>query len=488
MMRIAVIHYHLRSGGVTRVIEHAVASLKDRDVRVVALAGEPPPDGAIPHEQVRVVQGIDYATGTDAPNPGILAERMMETARKALGGAPDVWHFHNHSMGKNCALTKAVTLMAAQGCRVLLQLHDFPEDGRPHLFKGLIEHLGGGHIETLGPLMYPQAPHIHYATINGRDGRLLAKVGIPSDRLHLLPNAVTLDGGPHTPWNPRPDERRLVLYPVRAIRRKNLGELLLWASVALPAEHFAVTLAPKSPGDRVAYERWVAFAKQENFPIEFEVGTRNDMTFEERLNSAWLAVSTSVAEGFGLTFLEPWLVNRPVMGRRIPDITQDFEEAGVDLTMMYDKLLVPLDWVGRDRFAEHIREVYAKMLETYGRAPQPGDEDRAMESALTGDRVDFGRLDEELQEMVILRLRESSTHRSELQPLELCRTEAALKAMERNAKIIRENYSLHRYGERLMDIYRTVTSSPTGAVNDGLNVACLLDAFLAPERFSLLRT
>ncbi|OQA24526.1 MAG: hypothetical protein BWY59_02175 [Verrucomicrobia bacterium ADurb.Bin345] len=432
--------------------------------------------------------GIDYATGSEAPDPGELVKRMEEAARDALGGPPDVWHFHNHSMGKNCALTRAVSLLAGRGSRVLLQLHDFPEDGRPHLFRGLIEHLGGGRIEALGPLMYPQAPHIHYATINGRDKRLLERIGVEAGRLHLLPNAVTLDGGPHTPWDPRPGGSRLVLYPVRAIRRKNLGELLLWATLAGSDERFAVTLAPKSPADRIAYERWTAFARQEKLAVEFEVGTRGNMSFEQRLNSAWLAISTSVAEGFGLTFLEPWLVNRPVMGRRIPDITRDFEEAGVDLSMLYDKLLVPVEWVGRERLRGRIREVYGKMLATYGRMARPGDEERALEAAVSGDRVDFGRLDEELQELVLLRLRESDAHRTELQPDDFRQPDAALRAMDHNANIIRRTYSLERYGTRLMEIYRAVADSPAGEVNDGLNVAGLLDAFLAPERFSLLRT
>lgn len=488
MIRVAIVHYHLRSGGVSRVIEHAVASLAGHDARAVVLAGEKPTDGAVPHERIRVVGGIDYATGTEAPDPGLLARRMEEAAREALGGAPDVWHFHNHSMGKNCALTRAVSILAERGGRMLLQLHDFPEDGRPHLFKGLVEHLGGGRLEALGPLMYPQAPHIHYATINGRDGRLLEHAGVARERLHLLPNAVTLNGGAREPWDPRPAGERLVLYPVRAIRRKNVGELLLWAALAEPGERFAVTLAPKSPGDRVAYERWMAFARARRLPVEFEVGMRTRVPFEERLGSAWLAASTSVAEGFGLTFLEPWLVNRPVMGRRIADITRDFEEAGVDLSMMYDRLLVPLDWVGEDRLRDRIREVYARMLATYGREPAAGDADRALAAARSADRVDFGRLDEDMQAAVIERVRANPGLRSELEPSALCRADAAAAAMERNAETVRRLYSLERYGVRLMEIYRKVLDSKTGGVGGAIAAGGLLDAFLAPERFCLLRT
>lgn len=488
MIRVAIVHYHLRSGGVSRVIEHAVASLKDHDARAVVLAGEQPTDGAIPHDHVRVVDGIDYAVGSEAPRPDVLAEDMQLAAREALGGPPDIWHFHNHSMGKNCALTRAVSVLARAGHRILLQIHDFAEDGRPHLFTGLIENLGGGRIEALGPLMYPQAPHIHYATINGRDGRLLAEMGVPPERLHLIPNAVTLDGGPRAAWEPNPAGPRLVLYPVRAIRRKNLGEFLLWAALAGDDTRFAVTLAPKSPADRVAYERWVAFAKTHRLPAEFEVGTHNDMSFEERLGTAWVAASTSVAEGFGLTFLEPWLVNRPVTGRALPEITRDFTEAGVDLSAMYDRLLVPLDWVGKAALREKTASAYRRILATYGRTAKPEDEARAFSSAVSGARVDFGRLDEELQERVLARLQSSPGARDEIEPRALLDAATAAQAMDRNRAVIQRAYSLERYGERLMAMYRAMANSAPGEVNDGLNVNRLLDAFLAPERFCLLRT
>lgn len=488
MIRVAVVHYHLRSGGVTRVIEHAVASLKNRGARVVVLSGEEPAEHGVPENQVRIVRGIDYAVGEEAPRAEVLARQMEESARQALGGLPDVWHFHNHALGKNCALTAAVSVLAEAGHRVLLQIHDFAEDGRPHLFQGLVQHLGGGRIEALGLRMYPRAPHVHYAAINGRDARLLAEAGAAPDCVHLLPNAVTLDAGSLQPWDPNPQGSRLVLYPVRAIRRKNLGEFLLWATLAGREERFAVTLAPKSAADRRAYDRWVAFAQAQNLPVEFEVGIRKDQPFEERLASAWLAASTSIAEGFGLTFLEPWLVGRPVVGRAIPEIMRDFAEQGVDLTGLYEHLWIPLEWVGRERLQRTIAAGYTRLLAAYGRASRPGGEDRAFAAAVSDGRVDFGRLDEDLQAEVLLRLRASPWARSEMEPSTLCRSDWALRVMALNRDRIRRTCNLENYGERLMSIYRAVADSKPGPVQGGLAMDRLLDAFLAPERFFLLRT
>ena len=296
-MRVAILHYHLRSGGVSRVIEHAISSLEGSDVEVVAMVGEQPRHDAVPHDRIKVVEGIDYVGAEGGCSAEEMADQLEKAAKEHFGHAPDVWHFHNHAIGKNCALTEAVSILARRGHHILLQIHDFAEDGRPHLFKDILRDLGQGKIEGLGELMYPQATHIHYANINSRDMNLLASLGIARSQLHLLPNAVMLETTARDEWDPDPKNGRFILYPIRAIRRKNLGEFLLWVSLARDDERFAVTLAPTSAHDRGAYERWMAFARHHDLPVEFEVGMKQDMPFAERLRSAWVAISTSVAMG-----------------------------------------------------------------------------------------------------------------------------------------------------------------------------------------------
>ena len=45
-MRIAIVHYHLQTGGVTRIIQHAQRVLGERGVTLAVLSGEPPQAGA----------------------------------------------------------------------------------------------------------------------------------------------------------------------------------------------------------------------------------------------------------------------------------------------------------------------------------------------------------------------------------------------------------------------------------------------------------
>ena len=68
----------------------------------VILSGRNYPERKL--QNVRVVEGLDYMDLSDATDPLILKERMEEAARSVLGQLPDVWHIHNHSLGKNSVL------------------------------------------------------------------------------------------------------------------------------------------------------------------------------------------------------------------------------------------------------------------------------------------------------------------------------------------------------------------------------------------------
>ena len=137
-------------------------------------------------------------------------------------------HVHNHSLGKNRALPRVVPRLAASGYGMLLQIHDFAEDFRPENYRNL--------GRPAPEMLYPQASNVHYAVLNGRDRAILAAAGADPARLHLLPNPV-LDVNRlpersaarvklHERFGVAPGDRYL-LYPVRCIRRKNVGEALL---------------------------------------------------------------------------------------------------------------------------------------------------------------------------------------------------------------------------------------------------------------------
>ena len=493
-MRVAILHYHLRGGGVSRVISHACRVLADNGHQTVVIAGEPPASEDISLPIWRTVPGLAY-TNADARKgpenaPEALLAELLATARDALGGDPDLWHIHNHSLGKNLALPRIVNLMAHRGMRLLLQIHDFSEDGRPDNYRLLMNGLAEGNPDALGAVLYPQGDHVHYAVLNCRDHGFLSRSGGIKGQVHLLANAV--DFGPEPPLSKpssRTDEaeERLVVYPTRAIRRKNLGEFLLWSVLGGDNTRWAVTLAPKNPAARPVYEQWVAFAEKHRLPVEFEFGNSSGLQFAELLRRADAAFTTSVAEGFGLAFLEPWLAGTPLLGRNLPEITAEFTENGVDLSHLYSRLDVPRDWLPREQLRQKLHDAAENSFHSYGRSLPHDFVDRALDAFVQGGKVDFGRLDEELQMQVLERLINSPDARQQLFPAGLPDITGARCKCFDNRHAVLDQYSIEKFGERLLRVYGKVAKSPHRP-QPPLNAQELLTEFLAPERFCLLRT
>ena len=237
----------------------------------------------------------------------------------ALRFTPDetVVHVHNHSLGKNASLPGAVHALAADGFALLLQIHDFAEDYRPRNYCHLADAWNGYEISAR---LYPQAAHIHYAVINRRDyavlcaGRCAGRPAAPSPE---CPRAARPNAGSRfcPPRNVRsefgvPTTERFLLYPVRAIRRKNLGEALFWSVLGGPGVHVGVTLAPLNPAEQPYYRRWQQVAREMQLNGHFEMGGTRGLPLDENLASADLTLTTSVSEGFGMAFLESWAAER----------------------------------------------------------------------------------------------------------------------------------------------------------------------------------
>lgn len=470
-LAVVIIHYHLRPGGVTRVIERAAEALGNQ-IDLLVLSGEEPSTDALLASITETVPALAYSD-QKPDEPERQAEELRAVVRRRMGRDPDIWHIHNHSLGKNGFMPCLVWHLARAGCRLLLQPHDFAEDGRPDNYR-LLKHTLG---DELDDMLYPMADHIGYAPINCRDKNFLEHIGIP--HVHELPNAVTA----HPPAGGNAVETgKTVVYPARAIRRKNLGEFLLWSLLAPEGYTFQSTLAPQNPAWRKYYDEWVAFAEELNLPVEFDAGRKHD--FAELIRNAEALMSTSIAEGFGLAFMEPWLEGKMLIGRKLPEITADFENAGLDLSTLYSSLPVPLEWVGEGEFLETLECAMQSAYAAYARPWKKDCFEQAKAELIRNGNVDFGILDEVLQRKVIRHL---VRHAEDRALLPSCFTSPAPERIEYNRRIIVDHYSLAAYGARLMDIYSALAAVEPGPVSSA-DAAGLLDSFLQPGRFNLLRT
>ncbi|MBT8046612.1 MAG: hypothetical protein KJN67_05565, partial [Pontiella sp.] len=110
--------------------------------------------------------------------------------------------------------------------------------------------------------------------------------------------------------------------------------------------------------------------------------------------------------------------------------------------------------------------------------------EQAKAALVVDGKVDFGILDEQLQRNMIRHLVEHPADRALLPALE---TEANGDLIEHNRRVVQECYSKEAYGDRLLGIYRDLAATSPGAVSSA-NASDLLDEFLQPHRFNLLRT
>jgi glycosyltransferase involved in cell wall biosynthesis len=482
-MRLAIVHYHLRKGGVTRVIATALEALGASVDKAVVLSSTPSEE-ALPCP-VAVIPELAY-TGDASPGAvETLHRKLVEEARCHLGGNPDIWHIHNHSLGKNVNFPETVRRLIDDGARVLLQIHDFSEDGRPANYRAQRKPYDEEVFNGYSAALYPVAPQIGYAVLNGRDRDVLKSGGIPEDRVFWLPNAVSVPDLPQ-PEDGKPGSRKepLMLYPTRGIRRKNLGELLLLAR-AYPEFHYATTLSPRNPEWQAIHNAWTDLAGELDLPVSFALGEQSGESFEKLVREASAMVTTSVGEGFGLAFLEPWLFGKPVFGRDLPEITRDFKDNGIALPDLYPEWPVSCGLLDADAQAARFLETAEKLYTAYGKLP----DETAIRSAwvdLTRDgNVDFGMLDETAQAEVLRATKTDSARSVITPPVELDHIDRSVG--EANRRLIADLYGISRYGDSLRKIYQTLLEAAP-ATPKPANAAGVLDAFLDPRRIRLLRT
>lgn len=532
-MKVVALHPHFEPGGVTQV---AIGHLKGFGL----LPPEKRPEGIwimhggrcggwpsddfasdrfpIPVHPL-VVQGLEYDSirGADPARPdgrGLAdaVERQLQTA----GLRPDhcVLHAHNPTLGKNTSMAGMVRQLSERGWRWLLQIHDFAEDYRPTNCAALISAAKAASPAEFESWLYPQSSTIHYATLASGDSHHLAALGVPADRLHIIPNPVLSPPGdlPGRSTARRLLDRRLglrrtagyVLYPVRGIRRKNLGELLLWAAMRGDDYTFSITLPPTTPIELASWNRWRRLGEELRLPVIFGSGTVDGINFATNMAAADYVLSTSVAEGFGMAFLEPWMVDRPLIGRDLPGVTEDFRDAGLRLDSLYDRLPVALPERERAEAAERFKAAF----DSAWRAVPPSFRPSAPLTLLADGMVDFALLTTEDQARCLRRIvgsrRQAQRQLTAAADLfaQLSSTAAGASPeshvspavtdrsqLPHNRQIVTRVYAPDGVAARLVAVYQALLDQPNaGAVGAPLHAGRLFGRVSLPSRFRPIRT
>lgn len=463
-MKIVIMHYHLKSGGVSTVIRQQIEALKEH-VDILVIAGRLPAE-TLPVDAVEIPALFYTEKHLSQPSAEVTARKILHAISAKWPEGCDLIHVHNPLLAKNRQLLDILSTLQANGQRLFLQIHDFAEDGRPAAYYDRD---------------YPA--DCHYGIINRRDYRILQDVGLDPGGLHFVPNAVrTLVS--RTPAEPID---ACILYPVRGLRRKNIGEAILLSNLSNPSLPLAVTLPPNSPQDIASYNDWRFFCQSLGLNVLFDHGRQH--AFAELLEAAHSMLTTSISEGFGFAFLEPWTAGKFLWGRRLADICSDFEAEGVQLDHLYDTFQIPLHWLEEDT----LRHRWTHCLwETYLRFNARIDKnsvDAAWEITTAEGLIDFGVLAESMQRNVIRRVIDNPAAAQRLKAINPWLKDAGRIAgmqprINRNRRALRQLYSLDAYRRCLMSAYAGVVDH---TVRHYINRAQLLGHFLRPERFSLLK-
>jgi hypothetical protein len=464
-MKIAFIHYHLKTGGVTTVLKQQLNAISDR-CQTLVLSGLLP-QAPFPARVIRI-PGLAYSSQYRGQlDPGDTAQSILEAIHTEFNGPCDVLHVHNPTLAKNNHFLKILKSLQREGTRLLPRIHDFAEDGRPQDY-----------------FAEPYPTDCHYSVINGRDYDILRKAGLKPKGLHLLANTVT-----HPRKAPLPEHlpKPMALYPVRAIRRKNIGEAILLSLFFKTERTLSITLPPNSAADTKSYNSWKAFVINRHLKVEFDRGLSQDFT--SSVMSADYLITTSITEGFGFSFLEPWLYGKMLWGRKLPDICQDFEQKGIHLQHLYDRLLVPVDWFDLHRFRTRWVNSVQDACRRFSHRIDDNHIQQAFELCTQGGNIDFGMLDEGSQKKVIDELigdPKNSEVLVRLNPFLANPGNVSDKnsLIRHNRAAVDQRFNQNQYGRILAETYDRVAHRP---VKQSIDKRVLVSAFLDLERFSLLK-
>jgi len=527
-LRLLVLHYHLWPGGVTSVIRDSLVAL-DRygswnSIRVKLLIGSPVAAGAFLRQlegsrsdrlkaEVEILPALAYRSRKWPSRPrfeadvGELSRQLEEACHRHR--AQLLWA-HNPTLGKNPAVTAALSRLVRRqpGLRVLFHLHDFAECGRPANLEALRRCYPGGGLEEI----YPSGPALTLVTLTESARQRLLRAGFPEQAVAALPDPVVvpgrgvvhLEGGLHLSREERQEAEKAIigwsrrqgyspavgkkwlLSPVRAIRRKNLLETILLKQLLGGDWNLLITLDCNSAPERPYAELVKECLRREQVQGTLGFGAARPgrlPPYERLYASAEAVATTAVLEGFGLVFAESTLFGRPLLGRDLPDVTEELE--GLPRSGLYPSLAVPLKAPERKR----LLELYRQRVSRFAERTSVGEEAQqrtaeTFEVLFTDDQVDFSYLDLPAQARAIHALRDTG-YRSEVEKanpaLTQLRESLPAAPSEEQQRAMADSLGLESFAHRFQEILEHppgAIASPTGDVSKRLCEAYFQPAFL----------
>ncbi len=433
---LTIFHYHLLPGGVTDVIILSARAVfrhlpdiekitivygREENIdrvrgRILEAMGEDLSDRLILYH----LPEIDYREKVDhLPS----AERLLSLMEERFPRQDNLWMVHNYHLGKNPPFTRAMLLAAERRDRpILFQIHDFPECSRYANLAALRE-------ET-DKTLYPQRENIAYCVINSRDRNNLIEAGMERENIWLLNNPVPLDRTVEADPEQIKDALfqkyrgdfpalvpggKLLFYPVRTIRRKNILEAALLVRLMEGKANLMVSLPGVSPMEK-AYSDLVESAFREGLiPGLWGIGAQEEtdlLNYSHFWAASDMIVSPSIQEGFGYLYLNALHWKKPLFARQL-DIMEGFIDLfDRDTSHFYHHVYIPLTRDERSTLSRQYERKFRILSEHMPREKEAAL-NLQMEEMLSRDRFCFSYLSPEMQYEILKKLDSAPLFRSE---------------------------------------------------------------------------
>ncbi|HMP83793.1 MAG TPA: glycosyltransferase [Verrucomicrobiota bacterium] len=370
-MKLVIVHYHLRPGGIRRIIELASGPIARRmGFDSVTLACGEADDRRWNDEFRRLMKPVPVEFFVE-PSLNYVSEQRSSPAKvraavvcalnRLLDGATKencvVWT-HNPGIARNLFLTGELSAACeARGVPLVAHHHDWWFDNR-WLRWPEMRRYGVRTLAAAAKIVFPRAKTLRYAAINHADSSVLRRHF--HRRSAWLPNLTEraqqpparrvivarrwlqtkLGGKPSPVW----------ILPCRLLRRKNVAEALLLTRWLRPDAWLVTTGGVSSSDEQSYFKKLNAAAHQHHWRLRLGVLAGDEThkpSVPELIAASECVMLTSIQEGFGLPYLEAAAAERPLIARSLPNIAPDLGRFGFCFPQYYGEILVPVelfDW------------------------------------------------------------------------------------------------------------------------------------------------
>ena len=331
-MNILFLHYSFKEDGVTRSVLNNIKGLKELSENISFIFAGDNFVSSIP---------LDIEKRYINWNASNLVSQIQEISKDA-----DVIIIENPTIGILPKATLAFKEFSERNPnkKIIYRIHDLIDD-RPYLFeefKKIFDNFDD---------IYPTSDNVSFLTLTSFDKRRLIKKGLKN--VNVLPNSVVVSDlytNPEKSLNLRKlferekivnSNEKILTYPVRVLKRKNIEEAMLLTKILNEeGENYRLIVSISLDDD---YKKEIEILAKD-YNIQCSIGKvskyisfdkKDRFTIADLYSVSDLVISTSTREGFGFAFIEPWLTGTPVIGRKLPYITEDFEVNGIDLNHLY---------------------------------------------------------------------------------------------------------------------------------------------------------